>query len=240
MDDQLALAEVTIFLSELNQYKQLDAATPSYGEHPQMPALRASLNGRRPLIEDIAAECGLKDSQRLRDYGMGWFLAQIAVTEELEGVLRGREPRAAIMGPKGPQLSADELHPWVWGVAASLWDDGYRREAVQAAATAIFDSHLRAKLGLPKAKPHELAGTFASSDPTLGNPRLRLPGYTKGSDSWNSAHDGAAALGRGCALAIRNIATHSVDQPEEQVALEALAALSLFARWADEASVETV
>lgn len=239
MDEQLALVEVTEFVSDLNQYKRLDEGTAYGSEHPQMPALQAKLNGRRHLIEEIAAECDLKDAERLRNNGLAWFLIQIAAAEELEGIIRGRERRAAVMGPQGPQLSATHLHPWVWGVAASLWDDGYRREAVQAAATAIFDANLRAKLGLPSAKPQELAGAFATGDPTPGSPRLRLPGYTKGTDDWKSAHDGAAALGRGCAMAIRNLSTHSVDQPNEQVGLEALATLSLFARWCDEATVDT-
>lgn len=236
MDDQLALAQVLEFLAEINQYEILDKSTPYLApDHPQMPGVRASLNRQRPLIEEIAEECGLKDADRLRTV----LTAQRAAAEELEGILRGRELRAAIMEPTGPRLAAAQLHPWVWGVAASLWDDGYRREAVQAAATAIFDAHLRAKLGLPGARPSELAGAFATTSPAPGSPRLRLPGYAEGTDDWKSAHDGAAALGRGCAMAIRNLATHSVDQPAEQVALEALAALSLFARWCDEASIET-
>jgi hypothetical protein len=238
MDEQLALQEVAEFLSDLIQYKRLDESTPYGGEHPQTPGVKVSLNRRRPLIEEIAAECGLSEPERLRNNGMAWFLIQIAATEELDGILKGRERRAAVMGPKGPQLSAIQLHPWVWGVAAPLWDDGYRREAIQAAATAIFDSHLRAKLGLPSAKPQELAGAFATSDPTPASPSLRLPGHTKGTDDWKSAQDGAAAFGRGCAMAIRNLSTHSVDQPDEQLALQALAALSLFAQWCDEATVE--
>ncbi len=133
------------------------------------------------------------------------------------------------------------MHPWVWGVAASLWDDGYRREAVQAAATAVFDSHLPAKLGVPKGvQPRDLANAFSTDPPTATQPRLRLPDYTPGDKDWTSAHDGAKFLGFACAAGVRNLTTHSVDQPVEQVALEALAALSLFSRWSDEATVETI
>ncbi|MYE68281.1 MAG: hypothetical protein F4236_09205, partial [Acidimicrobiia bacterium] len=48
---------------------------------------------------------------------------------------------------------------------------------------------------------------------------------------WRSAHYGAAHFGRGCAQAIRNLATHRTDDRTEQVALEYLAALSVLARW---------
>src|ERR1700677_536387 len=127
MDDQLALVEVSEFLSDLNKYQVLDNATPYLApDHPQLPAIVASLNARRPLIEEIGAECVLRDGERLRSS----YLAQQAAAEELIGILRGRDRRAAVMGPKGPQLSATGMHPWVWGVAASLWDDGHRREAV--------------------------------------------------------------------------------------------------------------
>lgn len=60
--------------------------------------------------------------------------------------------------------------------------------------------------------------------------QLRNPGF-------KSRHEGAKFFGAGVVLAIRNPATHKLDQPDEQVALEYLAALSIFARWVDEAEV---
>ena len=204
-------------------------------------AARDRLLTQLPVAVRIArsiGETGL--AELLRNSIDGQFAQKDLVppSRELLTLLERQAEMDERLAPLGPTVSAANLHPWVWGVAASLWDDGYRREAVQAAATAVFDSHLRAKLGLLKARPQELAGAFATSDPTPGSPRLRLPGFSNGTDDWNSAHDGAAALGRACAMAIRNLSTHSVEQPDEQVALEALAALSLFARWADEATVE--
>jgi hypothetical protein len=41
----------------------------------------------------------------------------------------------------------------------------------------------------------------------------------------------------GCFAAIRNIASHTLDEPPEQEALERLAALSVFARMIDEAEL---
>ena len=43
----------------------------------------------------------------------------------------------------------------------------------------------------------------------------------------------------GCEKGIRNLVTHGGRKPDEQTALEMLAALSLLARWIDEVEVET-
>lgn len=59
-------------------------------------------------------------------------------------------------------MAATQLHPWVWEVAARLWDNGHRKEAVDAAASALFDHQLPAKLGIPRgtsAKGHRPSGS---------------------------------------------------------------------------------
>lgn len=138
-----------------------------------------------------------------------------------------------------PALSApgvDGLHPWSSGPAARLWNDGYRREAVQAAATMI-EASLKSKLGVFDANFVTLVNAFASGAPTERLPRLRFADVgPEGSDSWKNAHDGAAAFGRGCAMRIRNLYTHEGNETEQHD-LEALCALSLLARWVDQADV---
>ncbi len=136
-----------------------------------------------------------------------------------------------------PRLDAADLHPWVVEAAARLWQDGHQRQAVQAAASAI-ENWLRAKTGVHQGSIASLAASaFSTADPTPDAPRLRFSGFDPaGSDGWNSAHDGASAFGRGCFLRIRNLYTHH-DGNAEQENLEALAALSLLARWIDSAEV---
>ncbi|MGA9077854.1 MAG: TIGR02391 family protein [Acidimicrobiales bacterium] len=51
--------------------------------------------------------------------------------------------------------------------------------------------------------------------------------------------DGARFFAMGCAMRIRNLVTHRSTVPDEQTCLEMLAALSVLARWIDEAEVET-
>lgn len=79
-------------------------------------------------------------------------------------MLKGAQRRAEIMGTVGPKLEAAKMHRWVWIPAAELWDDGHRREAVQAAATSIFDQQLPAKLGRGRHRqPGELVGMAFST-----------------------------------------------------------------------------
>ena len=121
----------------------------------------------------------------------------------------------------------------------SLWDNGYRREAVQAGATALFDQHLPAKLevpGPPSAKDR-VGQVFSTDPPSPGKPRLRLDDYPEPSPNRTSQHEGAKFFGMGCAQLIRNLATHTGAQPDEQSALEQLAALNGLARLIDRAKV---
>lgn len=154
------------------------------------------------------------------------------------GLLRAHEDHERHMGPTGPQLAAANLHPWVWEPVASMWDTGYRRVAVQTAATSV-DVHLQAKLGRSDPTGTALVReAFTRNAPDNGKPRLRFGG-DRDTQTWRDRQDGARDFGTGCFLALRNPATHGLDELPEQEALEQLAALSLLARWIDECSVAT-
>jgi hypothetical protein len=128
------------------------------------------------------------------------------------------------------------LHPWIQDTAAPLWRDGHRAAAVDRAASALFDTYLPRKLGRSRAKSARdtITQAFSTEPPKSDWPRLRLPGLEQGTPSWQSAHEGAMHFGQGCAEAIRNLAVHG-DDDLEQAALEALASLSLLARWIERA-----
>lgn len=160
--------------------------------------------------------------------------------DQLYGTVEQRDELDTLLGPAGPQLAAGTMHPWVWESAARLWDDGHRREAIQAAATHI-DLQMQAKLERADVSGSELVTqAFTAAHPESSRASLA---YACQLDTRNrqlrSAHQGAMSFGQGCFLAIRNLSTHTLDQPEEQRALELLAALSVLARWIDEAEVQT-
>lgn len=155
--------------------------------------------------------------------------------ELLQAVLEDLEEREKV--PDLPGLGPADFHPWVAESAAPLWQDGHRRQAVQAAAS-VVENRLRAKTGVHQGSIASLAASaFSPDEPKPGSPRLRFAGFDPvGSDGWNSAHEGAGAFGRGCFLRIRNLYTHHNGETEQED-LEALAALSLLARWIEAAEV---
>jgi hypothetical protein len=165
-----------------------------------------------------------------------WFTARAAMVQLL-GLASSQDELQAILGPSGPSIVAARLHPWVWRAAVTLWDDGHYRAALQAAGLQV-DTELQAKLGRCDTSGADLVTqAFTTDAPAAGRPRLRFAGFVEPSETFTSKHEGAMAFGRGCMQAIRNIATHLGDEPDEQDALEQLAALSVLARWIDSASV---
>lgn len=153
----------------------------------------------------------------------------------LQAVVEDLEEKGA--APRLPGIDPRQMHPWVADPAAGLWRDGHRQQAVQAAATAV-ETWLRAKAQVHQGSSASLvASLFAPTDSSPGSPRLRFRDLGPvGSDGWKSAHEGAGAFGRGCMLRIRNRYTHHTGSNAEED-LEALAALSLLARWIDEAEL---
>jgi hypothetical protein len=79
---------------------------------------------------------------------------------------------------------------------------------------------------------------FSESAPVAGKPRLRIPGDPS-EETVQSRQRGALQLGLACTSLIRNPASHEDEEWDEQVALEQLAVLSVFARLVDECQVIT-
>jgi hypothetical protein len=238
-DVPAALKKVQSFIVVLKRGQQewsQDGSPPHISDYRNNDILE-----RLPLIVRIAARVDAELRTKLQEESDGWPYDQtLKAAQQLAGLLKATEDARQILGPVGPKLAAANLHPWIWDAATGLWDDGHRREAVQAAAVALFDQHLPAKLGVPAGKSAKdlIAQAFLTAAPTTGNPRLRLADYPDPSASWTSQHEGAQFFGMGCAQLIRNLVTHGA-QPDEQTALEQLASLSLLARLIDRARVET-
>lgn len=239
MDVEKAIEQVQAFRADLAAYDRL--ARTTYAQPEVFAGPQQAVSSRIHLMIKIAEEVGLGNADRIREWNLLYKSGTaLAATDELLGILQGRERDEAVLGPAGPKLAAYQLHRWVWQPAAGLWDNSYRREATQAAAM-VFDSQLPAKLGVPRgAKAVDLIRqAFSTQPPAPGAPRLRLSARQAPNDpDWVNQHEGAMHFGRGCAMAIPNVQSHSSAQPDEQEALEALAALSLLARWIDSAQVD--
>lgn len=142
------------------------------------------------------------------------------------------------LGDDAPEISAANLHPWVWSGAQSLWRSGHYRSAVEDAAKKL-NAETQNKLGRPDVSETDLfKQAFSLDSPAPGKPRLRRM-MDDGSDTYKSMQRGAMALAEGFYAGIRNPFNHEDPRDiDEQIGLEYLAALSVLARWVDESTLE--
>ncbi len=248
-DVEAALEKVRRFVALLEESERMWNAIGSGAvteNPPQWKQTDSQIHDQLPLILRIAAradaELATKLEKGIDEGSYGWpYHRAMEASRQLAGLLGSLEEAERILGPVGPKLAATSLHPWIWNAAVGLWDDGHLREAVQAAAQALFDHHLPAKLGVHAARSAKelVSQAFSTNPPMAGNSRLRLADYPDSSPNWTSQHEGAQLFGMGCAQLIRNLVTHGA-QPDEQTALEQLASLSLLARLIDLATKVTV
>lgn len=162
------------------------------------------------------------------------LLARLETRGEITGNLGGND--------LSPRITAASLHPLIWRAAEAQWSTGHRHEAVLAAAKAV-NSMLQAKLGRRDVSEGDLVRqAFSSKDAGPGKPRLRFP-YIEDEQTRSSMQQGVMEFGAGCFGAIRNPVGHRPNDElelDDQTALERLAALSLLARWIDEAQLDVV
>jgi hypothetical protein len=248
MNEALALERVQDFIDVLGESKREWLSIPDtlYGRDTGdafgYQVVERQILERISLVESIAKQFDERLAAQIRTRDLnGWdHTSKLRASYELSACLRQVEEAAAILEPAGPKLSASHFHPWVWLPAQKQWDAGHRRDAVQRASTSVFDVELRGKVGLYNMQPLDLIGhVFNVEDPKPGDVRLRLQGYVKATPEWRDIHKGMRDFGLGCVAAIRNLTTHGLDEPNEPVALEALAALSYLARRIDDAVVHT-
>jgi hypothetical protein len=166
-------------------------------------------------------------------------------TQHREAAIRAREELVRQdeirlnLGDDAPEISAADLHHWVWSGAASLWQSGHFRSAVEDAAKKV-NAETQNKVGRRDLSETKLFQEAFSEKPgETDRPRLRRMA-PDGSDTYKSVQRGAMALAEGIYAGIRNPFNHEIPEDiDEQVALEYLAALSVLARWVDGSTVET-
>jgi len=151
--------------------------------------------------------------------------------------LQRQSELAEKLGDSSPQMSAGGLHPWVWEPARTLWQDGHYRAALHAVASSLT-SQVQARTGrLDTADKALFEQAFSLASPTVGKPRLRVMA-NDGSQTYRSAQEGAMHFGIGLYQGVRNVTAHEIDELDEQVALERLAAYSVLARWISQSVLE--
>ncbi|MFD9663507.1 TIGR02391 family protein [Rhodococcus sp. NPDC059968] len=184
------------------------------------------------VVPGWRSEITKKDRQK-------WSVHYEASIRAREALLRADEVRKNL-GEDAPDLSAAELHPWIWGGASSLWRSGHYREAVGGAIRKL-NAETQNKVGRRDVSETDLfKQAFSMDEPKPGKSRLRRM-RDDGGDTYRSVQRGVMTFAEGVFAGIRNPLSHEVDQElSEQEALEYLAALSVLARWVDQSDVESV
>lgn len=143
------------------------------------------------------------------------------------------------LGENAPELSAADLHPWIWSGAKSLWQSGHYREAVEGAIKKL-NAETQNKVGRRDVSEADLfKQAFSLDEAKAGKARLRRT-PPDDSDTYKSVQRGAMTFAEGIFAGMRNPLSHEAEHElSEQEALEYLAALSVLARWVDGSEVET-
>lgn len=182
------------------------------------------------VVPGWRSEIKKKDRQK-------WSVHYEASIRAREALVRADEVRKNL-GVNAPELSAAELHQWIWSGASSLWQSGHYREAIEG-ATKKLNAETQNKVGRRDLSETDLfKQAFSMDEPKPGKTRLRRM-KDDGSGTYRSVQRGAMALAEGVFAGIRNPLSHEADQElSEQEALEYLAALSVLARWVHTSEVE--
>lgn len=200
--------------------------------------IRAELPVIHRILRKVDPELEEDSKAETRSFSWTWRHVRTAVQQAITLLERQAEVEE-MLGEAGIELHAERLHPWVWEAAKSLWNDGHHQDAVTAAAEQL-DRHVQAKVDSRKRSGADLYLTaYSDKEPRPDQPRLRPPSdVDTESATYASLLNGARFFGAGCAMLVRNIATHERDSMTEQECAEALAALSLLARRVDADRVE--
>jgi uncharacterized protein (TIGR02391 family) len=146
------------------------------------------------------------------------------------GRLRTEAETKAMLGTTAPTMTADALHPLIWGAASKRWESGHYSDAVQRAATAL-SGFIKDQTGRYELGDNDLmTQAFSPNAPQESKPRLRWPGNDDDL-TVKAMRQGILNMSQGVFSAIRNPVTHTTDELPKQEALEQLATLSILARW---------
>ena len=201
-------------------------------------ALYAEIQAVDPVIQRILRAIDAKLAEEFGERSMTGYYAERAAARGAIGLIDAFDDLQTKLAPDSPVMRADQLHHWVWDAARTFWESQHYRAAVHAAATAI-NAHTQTKLGRRDAADDKLMQeAFSASDPSPGKARLRFPGDPT-DPTVQSRQRGALQLALASFFMLRNPAAHETSEWTEQVALEALAVLSMVARAVDESQLVT-
>jgi uncharacterized protein (TIGR02391 family) len=227
--------KLTTFLDLCEEHDDRDRASGHKYDRPIMKPINDKIADALPTVEQIIRQL----DPRLLTNGFGRADAMVGTMSESSeqtrkalAVLRDQEEWKINLAPDSPSLTADRLHPMIWGAAATIWETGEYRLAAESACGSL-SAHIKARTGSPLNDRKLVAQVFSADEPRAGQSRLHFPG-DPADETWQSRQQGLHLVAQGAFAGIRNIAAHGTTSWTEHEALEHLAVLSVVARWADE------
>jgi Protein of unknown function (Hypoth_ymh) len=241
LDPEWAMNEIDLFLHATTQVAYDNSGRGVFVLGTYMRGSEIDASQRAHVVEQILDRVlpGWSKDRPTKDSEYRWLRDQAS---RAKAALQRSAELAEKLGDDAPDMDAANLHPWAWENGRSYWNTGHYHQAVMQAAIRI-NAETQAKLGRMDVSEAALFNeAFSLDGPKEGAPRLRLM-KDDGGKTYQNLHRGARAFADGLYTAIRNPGMHMPppsDGGEEQLALEQLAALSLLARWVDQADVEEV
>ena len=207
-----ALEEYDKLIASYSSYLDSDGFydDDGYGDFVKNKLLRAEATARSVLGQLTIESAGSLD-------GLPLHARRELVSKGL-GLLDAISVRNKIDDP-GATATLDGLHPAVLTAATPYWTSQHYGQAALECWKAI-NGHLQALTGSTHLSDRSLVDAVLSPGPVSRAAKL--------------------FLGQACVAGIRNVLAHDhTHQPSEQEAREYLHALSLFARWMDECTLES-
>ncbi|MGB3330350.1 MAG: TIGR02391 family protein [Thermomicrobiales bacterium] len=238
MNVEWAIGELDTFLQQTVMYWSGDAPM----SREVTAASDDEIIGQAVVTERILSVCDPAWREFLKPsatYENKWRPLRTAALRGREVLAREAELRENL-GDNAPELSASAFHPWIWSGASSLWQSGHFAQAVEVAIRKL-NAETQNKVGRRDVSEEDLfKQAFSLEAAQPGKARLRrMP--PDDSKTYKNLQRGAMAFAEGIFAGMRNPLAHEAEHDlTEQQALEYLAALSVLARWVDEATVETV
>lgn len=247
MDDRaaFAVAQLNEFRSNLAGQQEIvvqklasGAALHELRNHDRERHLDASRARVKLVLDEVApgwrTQLAAKPWLQTEDT----FLDKLA-SEQIVKLTEGVEIQTRLRSDVG-SIIGETLHEWVWTAeTARKWHKNEYVDAVTEAAKSV-NERVQAKTGRDDIGETKLFQELYSDKPAgAGKPRLRFGETNQVIE--RDRRFGAMQFSAGWFTAIRNVLSHSSGfQLEKYRALEYLAALSILARWAEEADVDAV
>lgn len=237
MDTEWAVVQLDRFERMVSMVPGPDIRRLGQPAFPSRAEANRALQEQAEVVRRILHELGISTQSAALSAAAPWAPLLRSMARARVQLTRGDELDHKL-GSAAPRLAVSTLHPWVWDAARDAWKAGQHKYAVLAAFTALND-RTQSKGQRPGLSEGDLfKQLFSTEEPKPGNPRLRLVG-TANTRTFNSTHRGVSNYADGLYSAVRNVLSHTVTEVPKDEALELLAAISVLARWVDQATLQT-